>query len=73
MISQDTLDELVGIESLLSLDMFRIIKTRKHRHVQGIVSMQKSCSEVELSMLSLESSSWARDGAIRRAAGLETW
>ena len=68
MISQDALDELVGIESFLSLDMLMIIQTRKRQHVQGIVSMQSVCSKEELSCLSKESSSWSHDGAINRAA-----
>ena len=72
MISQDTSDELVGIESFLSLDMLMIIQTRKRQHVQGIVSMQSVCSKEDLLFLSKESSSWSRDGAINRAAGMKT-
>ena len=68
MIPQDTLNELNGLESLVNLEMLRAIQIKKRQHVHGIVSMQRFCNEDELCILSKESSSWARDGAMRRAA-----
>ena len=71
MITQEVLQECVGIEAFLGREQRLVMQEKKRAHIRAIVRGQHVFSEQELSIFSEQNSRWAVDKAKRRAGGAE--
>lgn len=69
-ITQDELDECIGIERMLSADIARRIAQHKTNHIRSIVSRQGTCTPKELCEMSQASSRFSCEMAERLAASI---
>ncbi len=71
-ISQDQLQECIGIETFLNREALQRLQARRNAHVNTILKAQRMCNKADLASVSEKSSQWALVAAQARASYMRT-
>eukprot|EP01083_Nonionella_stella_P015357 42964_1 len=71
-ISQDRLQECIGIETFLNRGALQQLQARRNAHVKTILKAQRMCNKADLASVSEKSSQWALVAAQARASYMRT-